>query len=168
MAKGTDVLSRGRYPQKSLANFVYSRPVLWPNSRPRELQHRHRERNSIERRGEGWGVRGGGRGCRGNEGKSGVKSTLARLRVYVTFKPLTVQVDFYLNEVSTGIDPSLSSPIVYIYNSDRTFFFSCATPYLHLPQAVQGYSLVVKIAGRHRLSLSERKRFSRTAPGPTL
>lgn len=35
----------------------------------------------------------------------------------MTFKPLAVQVDFYLNEVSTGIDPSLSSLIVYIYNS---------------------------------------------------
>lgn len=44
----------------------------------------------------------------------GVKSTLSRLRVCVTFKPLAVQVDFYLNEVSTGIDPSLSSPTVYI------------------------------------------------------
>jgi len=44
----------------------------------------------------------------------GVKSTLSKLRVCVTFKPLAVQVDFYLNEVSTGIDPSLSSPTVYI------------------------------------------------------
>lgn len=44
----------------------------------------------------------------------GVKSTLSRLRVCVTFKPLAVQVDFYLNEVSTGIDPSLSSLTVHI------------------------------------------------------
>lgn len=42
--------------------------------------------------------------------------------VCVTFKPLAVQVDFYLNEVSTGIDPglflsfSLSSPLsLFLY-----------------------------------------------------
>lgn len=46
-------------------------------------------------------------------------NTSAPLRVCVTFKPLAVQVDFYLNEVSTGIDQGLF--LYSVHRATRTF-----------------------------------------------
>lgn len=109
MAKGTAFLassirkSRSNFPRVLETGSLTTLPLVLAN------YSCCRERNSIER-----GLGGGGRGGEMGEQKErgcGVKSTLAWLRVCVTFKPLAVQVDFYLNEVSTGIDPSLSLPL---------------------------------------------------------
>lgn len=92
MAKGTDVSAKGI--RKSRSNFPCT---LYRFSDHLLVSANYSHRLKLYRKED-----------------VGVKSTLSKLRVCVTFKPLAVQVDFYLNEVSTGIDPSLSSPTVYI------------------------------------------------------
>jgi len=150
MAKGTNALASD--VRESRPNFQCTRDQF-PDHPLVLADHSRRERNSIE---------GGEDQAAGRKSASG--RGMGDVRVCVTFKPLAVQVDFYLNEKYQQVSTRAPLPLQYTSSSSESFLSSPVRP-------VASSSSVSPEPGLFRRAENRRTRggeISRSAPSPPL